>query len=86
MHQVKEDDEVEKISSEGSSSRWKNYRTRCFWGMIMIILFTALIIAGHFAIVLLVLAIHTTTFKEVVGIAHLRYKERKLPWFRTLNW
>lgn len=52
----------------------------------MLVLFTFLIMAGHLVVVLMVVALQTTIFREVVGIAYLRYKERKLAWFRTINW
>jgi phosphatidate cytidylyltransferase len=70
----------------GQAARWRNYRTRCFWGIVMIVLFTMLLLAGHFPIVLMVIGIQIAIFKEVIGIAHVRYRERKLPWFRTINW
>lgn len=69
-----------------SVARWNNYRTRCLWGAIMLTLFVLLIMAGHLAVVLLVVALQTTIFREVVGIAYLKYRERKLAWFRTINW
>lgn len=69
-----------------TTERWKNYRTRCIWGAIMLLLFVTLILLGNLAIVGLVIFLQTVIFKEVVGIAHLRYRERKLAWFRTINW
>lgn len=73
-------------NNDSEENRWKNYRTRCVWGIVMIILFTILLLAGHLPIVLMVVGIQTAIFKEVISVAHLKYKERKLPWFRTLNW
>lgn len=69
-----------------SEARWNNYRTRCLWGAIMLTLFVLLLMAGHLAVVLMVVALQTTIFREVVGIAYLKYRERKLAWFRTINW
>lgn len=72
--------------TDGRESRWKNYRTRCLWGSVMIAMFLALLASGHLAITLMVVGIQTAIFKEVISIAHLRSKEGHLPWFRTLNW
>jgi phosphatidate cytidylyltransferase len=30
--------------------------------------------------------IQTLVYKEVIAIAHVPSKEKKLPWFKTLNW
>lgn len=68
------------------SKRWKNYHTRCLWGAIMIILYALLLMAGPAAVILLVVVVQTAVFREVVGIAHTRYREHKLAWFRTINW
>jgi phosphatidate cytidylyltransferase len=33
-----------------------------------------------------VLLLQLKSFHEIISIAHIKYKEQKLPWFRTLNW
>lgn len=66
--------------------RWKNYHTRCLWGAIMIIMYALLLMAGPAAVILLVVVVQTAVFREVIGIAHMRYREHKLAWFRTINW
>lgn len=91
LHDGSEEEETVPLVSviddkDAKAARWRNYRTRCFWGAIMITIFTGLLMAGHLAMVLMVISIQTLIFKEVIGIAHMKYKERKLPWFRTINW
>lgn len=76
----------EPSSEVAESERWRNYRTRCIWGAIMIMLFALLLMVGPMAVIFLVVVIQTAVFKEVIGIAHMRYRERKLAWFRTINW
>ncbi|KAI8049666.1 phosphatidate cytidylyltransferase [Syncephalis plumigaleata] len=52
----------------------------------MIGAFFLIMAAGHFWVVSMVIAIQTMVYKEVIFIAHVPSKERKLPWFRSLNW
>lgn len=52
----------------------------------MIGLFTGIILMGHFAVVLLTILLQIAVFKEVIGIAHVKSKERHLKWFRTIAW
>lgn len=75
-----------KEKEEALKLKWKNYRTRGFWGLIMIFLFTLLILAGPLCMLVLVVAVQTMIFKEIVGISSQRYRERRLKWCRTINW
>ncbi|MBY0384365.1 phosphatidate cytidylyltransferase [bacterium] len=68
------------------NNRWSNYYTRCIWGIFMLLAFGAIILGGHVPVIILVVMIQTAIFKEVIGIAHQRYREKKLAWFRTINW
>ena len=52
----------------------------------MIGAFFLIIASGHLYVILMVTAIHTFVFKEVISIAHVPSKEKKLPWFRLTNW
>ena len=52
----------------------------------MIFGFFAILALGHMGVILLVIVIQTLVYKEVIAIAHVPTKEKKLPWFKTLNW
>lgn len=64
----------------------------------MLFAFAGIIYLGHMALSILVccsifpclmnkiFALQLKSFHEIISIAHVRYKENKLPWFRTLNW
>ncbi|RKP10374.1 phosphatidate cytidylyltransferase, partial [Thamnocephalis sphaerospora] len=66
--------------------KWRNFSVRTLWTLIMIGSFFLIMAAGHFWVVLMVIGIQTTVYKEVISIAHVPTKERKLPWFRSINW
>lgn len=52
----------------------------------MILGVSLLLSCGHLAITLMTVVIQTAVFGEVINVAYVRYRERRLAWFRTLNW
>ncbi|KAJ3406301.1 hypothetical protein HDU80_011566 [Chytriomyces hyalinus] len=68
------------------AARWKNWRVRSLWTAVMISSFALVLVAGHFAVVALVTAIHTLVYREVISIAWVPSKAKKMPWFRTMTW
>jgi phosphatidate cytidylyltransferase len=66
--------------------KWHNWWVRTIWTLIMVSLFVLILLAGHVWVVLLVVALQLAVFKEVIQIAHVPSKEKKLPWFRLINW
>ncbi|KAI9355431.1 phosphatidate cytidylyltransferase [Zopfochytrium polystomum] len=68
-----------------SPNRWKNWWVRTFWTFVMIGGFVGIILAGHIWVVLLVVVIQILVYWEVIAIAHVPSKAKKMPWFRTLQ-
>ena len=52
----------------------------------MIALFFAAMAAGHIYLVILVTAVQVITFKEVIAIANVPSREKKLQFTKSLNW
>ena len=69
-----------------AAAGWSKFWIRTIWTIIMILVFAGILLAGHLAIIIMVLAIQTCVFKEVIAIAHQKSKEKQLPWFRTTMW
>ncbi|CAG8467202.1 5601_t:CDS:2 [Dentiscutata heterogama] len=78
-------DGVEK-GIEANKKKWKNMAVRTLWTFVMIGGFFAFLSTGHSFVVILVVIIQTLVYKEVIALAHVPSKEKKLPWFKTLNW
>ena len=74
------------LVNEAPRKKWHNFLVRTVWTLIMVGGFLGLILAGHISVIFLVCLIQVLVYKEVISIAHLPSKEKKLPWFRTLNW
>lgn len=83
------EDNYEGKLEPGNGGWWSslpNWQIRCLLGSIMIILFAILVSCGHFVVILMTVGIQTIVFNEVISVAYMRYRERELPWFRTMNW
>lgn len=70
----------------GSERRWQKFVLRLVLGLVMIFLFIGIIRAGHHAAVFMVIGLQTIVFREVINIAHVPFREKKVPWFRTTIW
>ncbi|CAG8463314.1 11682_t:CDS:2 [Ambispora gerdemannii] len=83
-----EEDSSARLSEKtitAKNKNWRNMIQRTIWTFIMIGGFFAAIAAGHVWVIILVVAIQTMVYKEVIALG-VPSKEQKLPWFRTLNW
>ncbi|KAJ3218795.1 hypothetical protein HDU67_004043 [Dinochytrium kinnereticum] len=77
---------VTMLVNEPAVKKWRNWWVRSFWTFVMVGGCVAILLAGHIWVVLLVVVIQTMVYKEVISIAHIPSKEKKMPWFRTMNW
>ncbi|KAF9995898.1 hypothetical protein BGZ79_010377 [Entomortierella chlamydospora] len=74
------------LADESAKTKWANWSVRTLWTLIMIGGFFACIAAGPLFVILLVVMVQSLVFKEVIYLAHVPSKEKKLPWFRVTNW
>jgi len=91
--QFKEEEEIPKkeektvlLAEQPKSQKWVNWWTRTLWTFVMIFGFFFVIFSGHLSIIMLVLVLQVLIFKEIIAIAHYPSQEKKLPWFRVINW
>jgi len=83
---IKSETSSDLLVDQPSIKKWKNMTVRTTWTFVMIGGFFAILALGHIWVILLVEIIQTLVYKEVIAIAHVPSKEKKLPWFKTLNW
>jgi len=74
------------LAAQPKEKKWNNWWTRFFWTIVMVLAFFMIIFSGHLSIIALVLVIQILIFKEIIHIAHYPSQEKKLPWFRVVNW
>ncbi|KAL7271337.1 phosphatidate cytidylyltransferase [Rhizina undulata] len=64
----------------------QTFITRTIWTFLMIALFFSAMAAGHLYLVALVTAVQVITFKEVIAIANVSSREKKMSFTKSLNW
>jgi phosphatidate cytidylyltransferase len=64
----------------------QTFITRTIWTLAMIALFFGSMAAGHLYIIAIVTVVQIITFKEVIAIANVPSKEKKLQFTKSLNW
>jgi phosphatidate cytidylyltransferase len=74
------------LAEQPKDKKWTNWWTRFFWTIVMVLGFFLVIFSGHLSIIALVLILQILIFKEIIHIAHYPSQEKKLPWFRVVNW
>ncbi|BFZ61480.1 phosphatidate cytidylyltransferase [Saitoella coloradoensis] len=81
-----EEEKTVLLKNADSAKKKSDFLTRTLWTFIMIALFFTVLGAGHLWIIGLVVLVQVMVFKEVISIASVPSEEKKLPFFRTLNW
>ncbi|KAI9493736.1 phosphatidate cytidylyltransferase [Zychaea mexicana] len=74
------------LAAESSAKKWKNWWLRTITTFMMIGSFFTILASGHMWIVLMVTAIQTIVYGEVVQIAQAPAKESQVRWYKTLSW
>ncbi|KAF9902320.1 hypothetical protein EC991_005031 [Linnemannia zychae] len=74
------------LADQSAKAKWANWSTRTLWTLIMIGGFFACFAAGPMFVILLVVMVQGLVYKEVIFLAAVPSKEKKLPWFRSMNW
>ncbi|KAJ3252300.1 hypothetical protein HK103_006674 [Boothiomyces macroporosus] len=74
------------LVDQPATAKWKNWWTRTFWTVVMILGFLGILYAGPQYVILLVGIIQIIVYKEVLSLSVGPSKEKSLPWFRSLHW
>ncbi|KAF9078917.1 hypothetical protein BGX23_005793, partial [Mortierella sp. AD031] len=74
------------LADQTAEAKWRNWSVRTLWTLIMIGGFFACFAAGPMFVILLVVMVQGLVYKEVIYLAAVPSKEKKLPWFRSMNW
>ncbi|KAI8088826.1 cytidylyltransferase family-domain-containing protein [Halteromyces radiatus] len=74
------------LAAEPSNKKWQNWWIRTITTFMMIGTFFTILASGHIWVILMVIAIQTTVYNEVIQIADIPAKERNVKWFKTMSW
>ncbi|TQS35451.1 hypothetical protein Golomagni_04128 [Golovinomyces magnicellulatus] len=79
------DKEQEELISEYEKKK-ATFITRSIWTFVMIGLFCGALFMGHIYIIAVVTAVQIVSFKEVIAIANVPSRARRLRFTKALNW
>lgn len=89
-HEPTEESSEEKppvlLAAEASSKKWRNWWLRTITTFMMIGAFFTILASGHAWVILMVMAIQTIVYGEVVQIAQVPAKESNMRWYKTMSW
>uniref|UniRef100_A0A7S4L0G6 Phosphatidate cytidylyltransferase n=2 Tax=Guillardia theta TaxID=55529 RepID=A0A7S4L0G6_GUITH len=64
----------------------QEFWTRTRWTFAMFIGFLIVIASGQIYVMALIICIKAGMFKEILALKRNKEKDKRIPWFRTLNW
>ena len=67
-------------------TKWHQFSIRFTMSLLMLLIFSLIILSGHLSVILMVVIVQIGVFRECIAVAHVPTKEKKLPWFRAINW
>jgi phosphatidate cytidylyltransferase len=63
-----------------------NFRVRTLWTFILLAGYFTILALGHMYLIALVTVIQIIVYKEVIALASVPASEKKIPFFKVLNW
>lgn len=79
-------EKVTLLADESSQKKWKNWWVRTITTFMMIGTFFLILASGHIWVILMVIAISTVVYNEVLQIAQGPAKDSNFRWFKTMSW
>lgn len=74
------------LAAEPSNKKWRNWWIRTITTLIMIASFFFILASGHVWVIVMVEAIQTLVYREIIQIAQVPAKARNVRWFKTMSW
>ncbi|KAJ2965127.1 hypothetical protein NQZ79_g170 [Umbelopsis isabellina] len=74
------------LAAEPSKKKWQNWWIRTITTLIMIASFFFILASGHVWVIVMVEAIQTLVYREIIQIAQVPAKARNVRWFKTMSW
>ncbi|KAI8644397.1 cytidylyltransferase family-domain-containing protein [Parasitella parasitica] len=80
------EEKVTLLADESSQKKWKNWWVRTITTFMMIGTFFLILASGHIWVIMMVIAISTVVYNEVLQIAQAPAKDSNFKWFKTMSW
>ncbi|OAD04917.1 hypothetical protein MUCCIDRAFT_36597 [Mucor lusitanicus CBS 277.49] len=82
----KPEEKVTLLAAESSQKKWRNWWVRTITTFMMIGTFFLILASGHIWVIMMVIAISTVVYNEVLQIAQAPAKDSNFRWFKTMSW
>jgi len=63
-----------------------NFKVRTLWTFILLAGFFTILALGHMYVIAMVTIIQIIVYKEVIALASIPAEEKKIPFFKVINW
>jgi phosphatidate cytidylyltransferase len=73
-------------STEERQKKVVNFKVRTLWTFNLLAGFFTILALGHMYVIALVTVIQIIVYKEVIALASVPIREKKIPFFKVLNW
>ena len=73
-------------STEERKKKVVNFKVRTLWTFILLAGYFTILALGHMYLIALVTVIQIIVYKEVIALASVPAQERRIPFFKVLNW
>lgn len=80
------EEKVTLLAAESSQKKWRNWWVRTITTFMMIGTFFLILASGHVWVIMMVIAISTVVYNEVLQIAQAPAKDSNFRWFKTMSW
>jgi phosphatidate cytidylyltransferase len=73
-------------TTEERKKKVVNFKVRTLWTFILLAGFFTILALGHMYVIAMVTVIQIIVYKEVIALASVPAQERRIPFFKVLNW
>lgn len=77
---------TELLVDQPAASKWRNWWIRGALTLLMLVLFGYVIYLGPLALTVVIVLLQLKCFMEIISIGHKDWKNKSLPWWRSINW
>jgi phosphatidate cytidylyltransferase len=74
------------VPSEEQQKKVVNIKQRTLWTFILLAGYFTILALGHMYLIALVTVVQIIVYKEVIALASIPAQEKKIPFFKVLNW
>jgi phosphatidate cytidylyltransferase len=75
-----------RTAADERKKRIVNFRERTLWTFILLAGYFTVLALGHMYLIVVVTIVQIIVYKEVIALASIPAEEKKIPFFKVVNW